>query len=212
MATGVRQVFAAPELFAEPAHAEWTDPVTGVVHAAELGGVQFLVRSLMEHFGGNQQDISWQSLVAFFEHQRGTMSMEDYLSLQEMAFADAQELSRLELGPVGRSYFMLRGANLTERQDFDVRLRVNGDLTQYENLRELLQRMYSDPQRLQSSTAPALAQQFFGRESVDGDSWNESSAHPSTWWSDDLWNNDYDYDNGDEDVWYDNDYDYDDND
>ena len=39
MATGVRQVFAAPELFAEPAHADWTDPATGVVHAAELGGV-----------------------------------------------------------------------------------------------------------------------------------------------------------------------------
>ena len=95
-----------------------------------------LVRAVAAQYA---QAVSWQSTVAYFEHTNSTLSLKDYLNRQEMTPAVAREFDRLELDHNGRTCFMLREAQQNKREDYAVRLRINGDLNCVKETLDLLQ-------------------------------------------------------------------------
>ncbi len=61
-----------------------------------------------------------ETLESYFELYRGSSSMEDYLTLHDLAWSDATEQCGLSMNDVGRSFFLLKGAQLSDRQSFDL--------------------------------------------------------------------------------------------
>ena len=123
--------------------------------------------------------------------------MEDYLNMHDLTLSDTMQLTGLQLHDVGRSYFLLRGAQLSYQQHFDLRLRVNGDLTQYQELRRLMTRMFGDSDLPRQSTTGNMATQYynFTFDAPDGaDEWL------NYWQTPNGWNDWYDYDDA---VYYD---------
>ena len=97
------------------------------------------------------------------------------------------------MNEVGKSFFLLRGAGLNDRQLVDLRLRVDGDLARYGDIRQLPSRMFSDSPKIRSSTLPSMATQYWQQSQSSSPSWHDAG----TW---------YEYDNDDwydEDQWYD---------
>ena len=133
------------------------------------------------------------------------MKFGDFLSLQDLALTDAVTQCGLDMGPVGKTYFLLRGAQVTEPQLFDIRLRVDGDLPRYDDIRNLMSRMYGDPEEASQQTLRGMtdASRYYGSGNTywnDGnddalyDTWYDGSY--SSWygddgvWSDDAWHQD----------------------
>ena len=101
------------------------------------------------------------------------------------------------MNDVGRSFFLLRSAGLTERQLFDLRLRVDGDLSRYNDITQLLARMFADGSKTRTATVPSMASQYFQEPERSFSSWE-----PCDWdydaWNSDIW---YGHDSWD-DSWY----------
>ena len=197
--SGMTVQMVALELFAEPAHGPRTNPATNAQYGAEPSGAAYLCTRLQERFSAEDQDLQWSALEGFFELFRGSASIEDFLNLHDLALQDATQSTGLVMNDTGRSYFLLRGAQLSASQHWDIRLRLNGDLTDYNGLRRLMQRMYMDAELPRNSTIPAMAGQYFqsdadydppGQEEfLDyyGD-WRELTDDGLDWWyEDDGW-------------------------
>ena len=190
-ATLTQVVHVAPKLFALPAEDAVFDPVTGVqISPSELSGAQYLVSKLQSEFSPSAQDLQWQSMISFFDMYRGSQTYEEYQAMHDLAWQDVVSQSNLQMNEVGRTFFLLRGAQLTERQLFDLRLRVDGDLARTQEIRTLLARMFTDTSKIRNSTVPSMTGQYYQETSTDNE----------TWWTDDeVW---YEAD-WDEDTWYD---------
>ena len=87
----------------------------------------------------------------------GHNAIEDFQAIFDMTWTDAMEQGGLLMNDVGKSFFLLRSAQLTERQLFDFRMRIDGDLSRNSDARQLLCRMFCDPRRTQAATVPAMA-------------------------------------------------------
>eukprot|EP00959_Pyramimonas_sp_CCMP1952_P087347 1827397-Pyramimonas_sp.AAC.1 len=66
------------------------------------------------------------------------------------------------MNDIGKTYFLLRGAQLSERQHFDLRLRVDGYLSRYNDIRRLCTRMFGDHDAAKSSTLHDMAGVYHG--------------------------------------------------
>ena len=126
MNTGILTLMVAPEIFAEPAHAPWAGG--GVQVGAEVSGATFLCQQLAQRFQAEDQDLQWSALESYFELFRGNASLESFLDLHDLTLTDCMQSTGLQMNDIGRSYFLLRGAQLTNQQHWDLRLRINGDL------------------------------------------------------------------------------------
>ena len=125
-ATGNETLVEAPELFGEPE----VPAVPQMNLELQQSGARLLVESILREYTSDQQDIQWEILQAFFELYRGGAKFGDFLSLFDLAWSDAESQCGLEMNDIGNTYFVQRG-QLSERQLFDVRLQVDGDLSKY---------------------------------------------------------------------------------
>ena len=78
--------------------------------------------------------------------------MTDFVAMHDLALSDAEQQCGLALNAIGKSYVLLRGAQLPDRQHFDLRLRVDGDLARYDDIRHLISRIYGDQDAAKAST------------------------------------------------------------
>ena len=171
--TGTVRMMEAPDIFSELEYPDWQDPATGVVHPGKPNGSTFLCQAIMAEFSGNAQDLQWQTLAAFIDLYRSNSSFEDFIQLHDLAWIDDQQQGGIAMNEVGRSFFLLRAAQLTERQLFDVRMRVNGDLSKYKEICQLMTRMFSDSEKSTNSTVPAMASTCYGSGQGYDDEWYE---------------------------------------
>ena len=65
--------------------------------------------------------VQWRKI--FFDMSRGKTSYDVYQAMFDLAWMDVTEQSGLDMNDVGQAF--LRGAGLTARQLFDLRLRVD---------------------------------------------------------------------------------------
>ena len=97
------------------------------------------------------------ALHSFVDLYRGNQSMEDFQSVHDLAWTDAREQGGFDMDDVGKTFFLLRSAQLSGRQLFVIRMRVDGDLSRYREIQQLLSRMYCDTKKTQAATVPAMA-------------------------------------------------------
>jgi hypothetical protein len=118
--TGIERMVEAPELFAEPAIPGFA--LNGVDYPAQPPGSQVLVEAILREYTTNAQDLQWEVLSSFFELYRGQSKFADYVSLFDLALSDAETQCGLQMNAIAKTYFFLKGAQLTEKQHFDLRL------------------------------------------------------------------------------------------
>ena len=128
--TGTRRLMVGPELLSQVSHATWTDP-QGEVHPEEANGGRVLIDALTTEYGVHDQDQAVACLDSYFKLHRGNGTLDSYITMSELSFEEARTQAGLELNAVGRSYFLLRGANISDKQVFDFKLRIDGDLNRY---------------------------------------------------------------------------------
>ena len=122
-------------------------------------------------------------------HNRRSLMLSDYVTKWRMTYDEAHLNSGLEINDVGKSYLLLRTSGLSDRSKDDIRLKLDGDLSRFEELMQLLQRMAHEETDA-SSSIPEMATQH----------WQDTD------WSDDAWHADDWYGSSNahyEGVWYD---------
>ena len=152
MTTGALELMPAPELFAEAACDEWTHPQDGTVFPAMGSGASFLIESLKQEFSGNEQDLQWQALNAVLELFREHSAIADNHAVLDLTWTGG-----LYMNDVGRSFFLLRSAQLTERQLNYIIACIDGDLSRYSDILQLVSQMLCNQRRAQAATVPAMA-------------------------------------------------------
>ena len=106
-----------------------------------------------------------------------------------MTYDEAHLNSGLEINDVGKSYLLLRTSGLSDRLKDDIKLKLDGNLSGFEELMQLLQRM-AHAETNTGSSIPEMVKQH----------WQSTDWSDDAWYSDD-WYGDYDaYYEGD---WYD---------
>ena len=189
----VYNIIPAPELFALEREEAVVDANTGqILVPVELSGAQYLVAALEKEFSPSAQDLQWQTMLSFFDMYRGGQTYEEYQAMHDLAWQDLVSQSGITMNEVGRTFFLLRGAQLTDKQLFDLRLRVDGDLSRATEVRTLLARMFTDTSKIRNATVPSMTGQYFQDTGGDFDH--------STWWADDSF---YDVWYECDDSWYD---------
>ena len=160
--TGALELSKAPELFAEVAYNEWIHPQDGTVFPTMTSGVSFLIESLkkefsndeqdrQQEFSDNEKDLQWQALNAVLELFREHSAIEDYHAVLDLTWTGG-----LYMNDVGRSFFLLRSAQLTERQLNDILVCIDGVLSRYSDILQLLSHMLCDPHHTQEATVPIM--------------------------------------------------------
>ena len=171
--TGERRLMSGDELLAQPRHDDYTHG-DGTFHARESAGAQHLLEGLEIEYGLDAEDRTIAALGSFFNSRRGNQSMEQYISMHELAFDEAVTDAGLQMNAVGRSWFLMQGSGLSDAQLNDFKLRIDGDLTRYQDLRNLLRKF--SPEHLQQarqSTVPEMTKQFWAGDSQQAD-WDSS--------------------------------------
>ena len=165
---------------------KWNSAHPSTREAIEAGipGSQLLIARLQAEFGGHAQDLQWSTMENFFDLSRGNTSYNDFQAMFDLAWMDVSEQSGFEMNDIGKAFFLLREAGLTERQLFDLRLRADGDMGRYNDIRSLLSRMFADGTKTRSNTIPQMAGQYYGGDwQGDDDAWSCDSW--GTWFQDD---------------------------
>ena len=110
-ATLTQVVHVAPELLALPAEDAVFDPITGVqISPSELSGAQYLVSKLQSGFSPSAQDLQWQAMISFFDMYRDSQTYDEYQAMRDLAWHDVVSQSNFQMNEVGRTFFLLRGA------------------------------------------------------------------------------------------------------
>ena len=144
--------------------------------------------------------MSIAALDAFFGHQRGTLAMNEFLSMWKMTFEEANTLADLQMNNVAKSYLLLRNCGLSEKAKDDVKMHIGYDLRRFDEMFIMLQRMTTRDQAAAASSLPAMSKQFWAE-----DSWTEA---PADVWDDDVhqtWYGDEWYDAYETSEWHDDD-------
>ena len=81
-----------------------------------------------------------------------------------MYYDEAAELANLHISDVGKTYLLLKYSNLPDKLISDIKLKVNGDLSQFDQIRGLLNRLAQQGTAYRQST-PALM--HYGEHETD---------------------------------------------
>ena len=105
-----------------------------VVPAYPSGSKLLLDRLLSLHYL-DAQDKSWVTLDQFFRFSRpSSMSFVDYVQEWDRLFEDAQLYGGLTISAVGKTWLFFSHAGLTDKELADLKLKVDGDLTRFEDM------------------------------------------------------------------------------
>lgn len=184
LSLGIRRTMVGPELLSQASHVAWTDGA-GNHHGKASNGGRVLIEAITVEYGVHDKDQAVASLDSYFKLTRANGTLESYITMSELTFEEARAQAGLELNAVGRSYFLLRGANISDRQIFDFKLRIDGDSSRYQDLRGILSRLADATDTAYQQTVPALSSQFHA-SGDHGSPWDDGD---SDWWSASEWDN-----------------------
>ena len=180
---------------------EYRDAATNIVIQPRIpSGIERLMAVLIERYGLDTQDSVTVALDNFYDIRRNNLSLQEYVNEFVVRYDDAEATAGLQINNIGLAHLLLRGSILGEKAKDDLKLRLDGDMSRYEDLRTLLQRM---------ARAPDREKQAYHHGNAE---WYEDDGYPqvyhgtSDWYDGEDWN--YDLHNYYQDD-YDYDYDYD---
>ena len=188
VSTGTRRAMTGDELLSQPSHDTWTNPVDQTLHPEEPAGASVLMKALQAEYGVQDQDMSISSLDAFFSHTRGSLAMNDFLTMWKLTYEEANTLADLQMNNVAKSYLLLRSCGLPEKTKDDLKMHIGYDLRRFEELFLMMQRMSTREQTAAASSVPTMSKQFWTDEAWDNGWYDESYDDDdgwTTWFADD---------------------------
>ena len=197
----------------EPTEAVYNPETGEVVIPAYDSGCNVLLNKLMELYYLDDQDLAWMSLDKFFTfHRPYDMDLSTYLSEFERLFDDAQSLGGLDVNPVGKCWLFFTRSGVPNKVQADLRLKVNGDLTKFQEMVRLLIKISKNEQASQDQSVGYRDNPVYHND----DDWHDNDWRETPWvhddWShyNDSWMEDDTYDDyhGDDSWDYYDDDDY----
>jgi len=148
------------------------DRAGNIMIAAQPGAGMQLLRKLRENYGAENQESEWMTLASFFKHRRSA-DLLTYLTTWELLYDQAVSEAKLHISDVGKSYLVLEHSGLTPSKVDDIRLHLDGDMSQFKKLLALLYRMAKQDGAAESAT-PNLMRTYhadgWGSAGYTGDS------------------------------------------
>ena len=107
---------------------------------------------------------SWDELA-----QARNVPRTDFLLMYRMVLEEAEAVGGMTSNDVGRSYYLLRKMGIVGKEREDILLKVNGDLSRFEEIYTLIQRISRGKEnQAAASTVPRMVSQFYVGDDEDG--------------------------------------------
>ena len=112
------------------------DPVSGAeVIPAYPSGAKTLIQCLLDLHYLDDQDLAWTSLDKFFTFVRPSdMDFGTYVTEWNRLFDEAAMHGQLQVGETGKCWLFFSRSGITDRDFRDLRLKVNGGLTRFQEM------------------------------------------------------------------------------
>ena len=154
------------------------------VQARSEAGCRHLMVRLRELYRLDDQDEAWVTLDKFFSFSQGTLDFQQYMVEFERHFLESQTKAGLALNEVAKCWLFWSKSNLSDRSLADLRLKVDGDLTRWQEMA----RLWLKAQKNED----AASDQARGYKSYKADSYWED--FDQGWEHDEYDDHDYPYD------------------
>jgi hypothetical protein len=125
-------------------------------------------------------------LESFFELRQSKTSIEDHVQTFKIVYADAADQSTLQISTVGKPYFFLKSSDLSERQKFDILVRVDGNIEEFNKILFLTVKLYGTTAEASNATRQKMSIQFYDEHEEE---YEYNYEHEDTWYEDE-WNED----------------------
>ena len=179
---------------------------TTVIQAYIPSGVQALCNALRSAFGESEEVMTTKSLESFFELRRtSTQDMQEYDAEWTLRYEEANQRADLEINNVAKTFLWLKQSGLNTKQQDDLRLQIQGDMSRFNDLMTLALRM--SHRQKSEPTGDIFYEDSpehppgFGTYDEDGIYWGEATWDENNWWHADEYE-DY-YEEPYEDYWQD---------
>ena len=92
-------------------------------------------------YGLADLDHTRQSLQTFFGLRRGNADLRSFMTQFTMYYDEAIEHAGLQINGVGKSFLLMELAGTTEKRKEDIRIHTNGNITNHNELYNMLGRL-----------------------------------------------------------------------
>ena len=100
-----------------------------------ISGIRTLMEKLLDSFGLDDQDQAWVALDKFFSYSRShNTDFNSYLLEWERLFDEACRFGGLQINDICKTFMFFSRSGLNDKQLADLRLKVNGDLTRFNDM------------------------------------------------------------------------------
>ena len=176
------------------------DGVTILQHAIP-SGVQALCNALREAYGDTDEIQTTRALENFFEHKRTQgQDLRQFSVEWDSRYEEAQLRAGLDINPVAKSYLWLKQSGLSQKHQDDLRLQVLGDMSRFQDIRNLALRL---SHRLDPSSKSAGDVFYESYENDENEYYEdqEECYYNDAWWTDEGWMYDEYYQGESWDAW-----------
>ncbi|OLQ14518.1 hypothetical protein AK812_SmicGene1358 [Symbiodinium microadriaticum] len=163
------------------------DPADGttILQHAIPSGVQALCNALREAFGESDDTQVTKALESFFEYRRPpALGLQEFAAEWELRFEDARARAGLEMNNVAKTYMWMKQACIPQRHQDDLKLQIHGDLSRFNEVRQLALRLAHRVDKGGSGDV-------FFEENMDHsepyEQWPDETYWTDDWWTDDSW-------------------------
>ena len=87
------------------------------------------------------QDTMTATLDHSFDFKRHNLSLQEYLNEFTLRYDDAETKTNLQINEIGKTHLLLRHSELSSKIIDDIKLKMNGDLSRYTEMSQLLHRL-----------------------------------------------------------------------
>lgn len=114
------------------------------------------MRASEAEFSPNIQNVAIASLDQWDSlHIASGTSRADFSLTYRISFEEAIEFGGLELNNIGKSYYLLKKLGIDQKERKELLLKINRDLSKYEELYNLIQSMTRDETEHANNATPA---------------------------------------------------------
>ncbi len=169
-------------------------------------GAKVLIDKLLSLNHLDDQDRAWVSLDQFLGFRRPSgMTFIEYLTEWDRLYEDATLYANLGMNDIGKCFLFFSQSNIDSKDLDDLRMKVNGDLSRFEEMVAIMLRL--------SKNEMAIQDQKQGYRLTGGSHWVADDWHGWLYHEDGIYYDSYGTAIGDEETYFDDleydEYDYD---
>ena len=104
------------------------------INPAQVSGISLLLDKLTDVYALDDKEKAWTSLDKFFNLYQGNKDFQTYLVEFNRLFEEAERHGNLQMNNVSKNCLFFSRASLSGQRLTDLRRKVDGDLTRFEEM------------------------------------------------------------------------------